>query len=670
MDISKQTAAVPQPPSDPGQLEGDLFRIRLDPCGGGMNSLILNGDDAGMDWVKDGSTFFRPVMDPNYKGHGEFTYLGGSAHEGGYWEQYQNQTLYAETVYRIREDGALTVTVDFTNRTAGDAYFYRGLLGLTLPFNDSYPDADTCMTHRCNAHIWCGGSAYVLALKMGDSACGLGMLLTEGETDGYSQTSVRSNDRGVFILHPALRHLSAGGSYHMEFLFFPCQEKNDFLRQMVHRTDAVHIQARCYTVFQGEPIRFETSKKDCAVRLEGSPVSLRTPAIEYLPSRPGEHVFHISNGKWASRAVFNVVPPLDELSGARARFLVERQQCLDPGSPLYGAYLLYDNEENAPYYDEGFADHNVLRERVGSALFLTEYARKHPSKEILRSLALYEQFLRREAVDPETGDVFGSIGRQNNRRLYNFYWYAHFYAEYYALTGGRAYLETAYRIVRRYYALGGRKHYPNAAFPLSLIDALRTSGMAEQADELGGLLLEHAENMLKVGCSYPRHEVNFEQTIVAPACTILMDAYRYSGREKYRAAMETHLRVLDRFDGIQPDYHLNGIAIRFWDDFWFGKAGVMGDTLPHYWSVLSGIVYIQYGRLIGDSAWVERGENCLRNTLCLFKGTGEASCACVYPFRTNGVRGEFFDPWANDQDFALYYALLYLGGASGENGWI
>ena len=47
---------------------------------------------------------------------------------------------------------------------------------------------------------------------------------------------------------------------------------------------------------------------------------------------------------------------------------------------------------------------------------------------------------------------------------------------------------------------------------------------------------------------------------------------------------------------------------------------------------------------------------------------GTASCAYLHPYSVTMLnpdgseiaparRGEFFDPWANDQDFALYYIL-------------
>ena len=48
----------------------------------------------------------------------------------------------------------------------------------------------------------------------------------------------------------------------------------------------------------------------------------------------------------------------------------------------------------------------------------------------------------------------------------------------------------------------------------------------------------------------------------------------------------------------------------------------------------------------------------MRNTLCLFRTDGTASCAYVYPFMCNGVKGQLYDGWANDQDYALFFAMV------------
>ena len=49
----------------------------------------------------------------------------------------------------------------------------------------------------------------------------------------------------------------------------------------------------------------------------------------------------------------------------------------------------------------------------------------------------------------------------------------------------------------------------------------------------------------------------------------------------------------------------------------------------------------------------------LRGCLNLFFIDGMASCAMVYPDTVNGKKAHYYDPWANDQDWALYYAVKW-----------
>ncbi|MCI7380858.1 MAG: hypothetical protein SPI21_03530 [Hungatella hathewayi] len=96
-----------------------------------------------------------------------------------------------------------------------------------------------------------------------------------------------------------------------------------------------------------------------------------------------------------------------------------------------------------------------------------------------------------------------------------------------------------------------------------------------------------------------------------------------------------------------------------WDGYWFGKKRLLGDTYPHYWSVLTGLAFAQYGEVTGDNTFEEAARASFRGCLNLFTKEGRASCAMVYPQTVNGTEGRFYDPWANDQDWALYYALKY-----------
>ena len=49
----------------------------------------------------------------------------------------------------------------------------------------------------------------------------------------------------------------------------------------------------------------------------------------------------------------------------------------------------------------------------------------------------------------------------------------------------------------------------------------------------------------------------------------------------------------------------------------------------------------------------------LRGCMNLFFADGMASCAMVYPDTVNGKKTHYYDPWANDQDWALYYAVKW-----------
>ena len=164
--------------------------------------------------------------------------------------------------------------------------------------------------------------------------------------------------------------------------------------------------------------------------------------------------------------------------------------------------------------------------------------------------------------------------------------------------------------------------------------------------------------MIKAGHVYPKHEVNYEQTIVTPAATFISEMGQYTGDEGYTVGAKAHIINLERFGGKQPSFHLYDTPIRFWDGYWFGKKRLWGDVFPHYWSCLSGRSFAAYGDISGDEKYKRMAEENMRNCLCLFTPDGRGSAAYMYPHTCNGIDGEFYDVWANDQDFALYFAMM------------
>ncbi len=262
----------------------------------------------------------------------------------------------------------------------------------------------------------------------------------------------------------------------------------------------------------------------------------------------------------------------------------------------------------------------------------------------------------RELVDSDTGKVYNDMGRDDGyKRLYNAPWAATFFTEQYRLRKDEGDLLCACRIVKRFYEEGGKDFYP-IDLPVLLLDGeLARAGMETEREELCILYREHADRLCERDICYPASEVNYEQSIVAPAADILLSVYALTKEEKYLTAAKRQIQVLELFNGMQPDYHLYEAAIRHWDGYWFGKRRYFGDTFPHYWSALTGNVFELYGRLTGNSDYLERAENSRRAVLPMIFADGRASCAYIYPFKVNGREGEFYDPYANDQDWGLYF---------------
>ena len=124
----------------------------------------------------------------------------------------------------------------------------------------------------------------------------------------------------------------------------------------------------------------------------------------------------------------------------------------------------------------------------------------------------------------------------------------------------------------------------------------------------------------------------------------------------------------------QPDFHMNCINVRYWDRYWFGKRRSYGDLFPHYWSSLAGWGMIWFDRVFKNEDARKLAETNLTGNLCVYREDGFASNSYFYPYKVkqysskehkphpcleHGIfYGKTYDAWANDQDWALYYALL------------
>ena len=266
----------------------------------------------------------------------------------------------------------------------------------------------------------------------------------------------------------------------------------------------------------------------------------------------------------------NVIDSHDELIASRVKFIVTHHQRNAEGDPLDGAYLAFDNETGQQVYDAKPSDHNAGRERLAmgvlGALYLPLCHDEAFKAELKKSLTRYAAFVARELED-DSGIVYGSIGRTNAQRLYNFPWVAHFHLAMYRATGDASQLDRFVRVLRSYYARGGAKFYAIGIPIRDGLKALEEAGRTEEKAELLADFRAHADYLVKVGPNYPTSGVNYEQSIVAPAVQLLAEMYLVTGDKSYLEGAKRQMSLLEAFCGRQPDFRLNEVPIRHWDDY-------------------------------------------------------------------------------------------------------
>lgn len=684
-------AAAPAPVRH--ALSNAHFRIELDPANGSVRAITHPADPAAMSWV--GNTANAPWQPRSLQwGLGYADIDKGLLHRGR-WEEPLDITSTGNTLRVTYQVGALKVEVArtlqgevfteryvFTNTGSGPlplASEHGAGTGMAIaaPFNDHYTDTRDVLEHRCHTHLWMGGnSAWVAALRMGGRGPHLGLVLTEGSLASYSITGrdevTSSNTRGTFLLHPSLGPLQPGQSRALAWTLFWHGGWDDFFARCAqHSPGFVRLQADRYTAYVGETITLTAGVTATDASLAAGLPRLVTGQIPPQPLRrtstgltaelkadkPGEmRVALVSTGGATSRLVVNVVPPLDALIEARVRFIATRQQVRDAADPLDGAFLTYDNQTNTIARYNPKRDHNEARERTGMGVLLARWLRGRAQRppEVMDALTRYYRFHNAKLQRPD-GYVFDASALERPR-LYNWPWSAQLHLEMGRLTGDAASYDAFVRTIESYYANGGDAFY---AIGLPIFDglaALRATGRTDAHARLLRLFRQHGEKIATTGPNYPASEVNFEQSIVAPAAQILLELHSATGEARWLEAARPHLALLELFNGRQPDHHLHDIAIRHWDGYWFGKLRLWGDTFPHYWSSLTALAFAHYARS-GAAGYAQRAEHIVRNNLSLFTPDGRGSAAFIYPKSVNGQLAHVADPLANDQDWALVHAL-------------
>lgn len=655
-------------------MKNDFFDIEFDENDGTVKSIVLSNDPDKMNWCSEYGKWGK-VHFEYYSGfYGKYAIkkkalelVSFSQNNNRADAVYSNGVLQVSVGYFFDEYGYFVQKFIFKNLLYADLFLSEYNCSVELPLNDNYTYADDCLVHSCNTHIWCGlNTTYVNAVKMGVSENNLGIVASKGSFNSYSILDCESNKRGRFLLNLAPFELCQDEEYEVDLAVFPSKSNEDFRFKALEFSQFNCISSEHYTVFENEKIHFTaetgqiitnarvyTKDNDIDFFVDGNTVT-----VDYMPVYLGDIRFFVEIDGNTTYADFTVKPCFEKIVAERIKFIVEKQQYHKVGSPLDGAFLIYDNKEAHMIFEDSVPDHNASRERIGMGLLIAKYLQTHKNQKYYDALMKFVRFIKREIYDSNTGYVYNTIGKPENQiRLYNAPWVSMFFNEIYTLTKDKSYLYDIMKLLENYYSSGGDKFYPNGISFINILDSLKKENMDKEYNELYCLFKKHIDNIIANGISYPKHEVNYEQTIVSPAATLISEFALISKDEYYLSNAEIHINLLERFNGEQPSFRQNEIPIRYWDDFWFGKMMISGDTFPHYWSCLTARAFNDYYLASGEVKYLEKAKECMRNCLCLFSEDGTASSAYVYPYRVDGKYMQKYDDWANDQDFALYFAI-------------
>lgn len=652
---------------------------------GAISKLQIENDGRSMNWIMetDGSQY--PWITEKYGwGLGYFSTLSGTDTIVNAWSdpiKMINKGKECRSIYKVG-DIQLNVVRTVINNDLVEEYTFLNEskqpvnmfdIGIITPFNDNYPDAATCFNARMHAHIWAGkNAAYVNATHMSGNPPHLGLVLTKGSINGYEvkERGVKkgmSNTRGVIILNPEDIVLQPNNSYTISWRIFKHTGNDEFFQKIIKYGSAIARSDKyIYELGERARIEFEYSGAAQNVRLEwnGQAIPFKKLGNIYIIeprfTSKGEMKFEMvyDNGKRSPLYCF-VVSNKKELIRKRANFIVKHQQMNNTNDKRYGAYMVYDNEGDSIYLNDtpncNPVDRDEARERLGMGVLLAILYHENKDEKIKESLLKYSEFVHK--LQDEEYNTYSNTDLKGWNRNYNYSWVANFYFEMFRVTGEKQYLLDGYKTLKALYRNFGHGFYA-IDMPTKGYYLLKENGYPEEAASLLHDFREVGDAYLKNGVNYPTSEVNYEQSIVAPSITHLLRLYLITKEQKYLDGAQEQLPLLEAFSGFQPSYHLNEVAIRHWDGYWFGKREFWGDTFPHYWSTLTAVAYDLYAEVTGDISYRQRAQNIVRNNLCLFFEDGKASCAFIYPNKVNEKKASFYDPYGNDQDWALVYYLM------------
>ncbi len=554
-------------------------------------------------------------------------------------------------------------------------------IGLYSSFHDSYYTGKDVLSKHVSQHICTmEDHCYIAAVRQSGKPSHMGLITLDGAFRSFqTEEQNTSNVRGVIALVAKDVRVGAGESKTYRRVITDFADLDEFETKVCDYTGYPVMDYGVMTVQKGEffQIRVKNPGKLEKIKINGETLVEKEGCYRYKPEYPGEYegkVFY-GDGK-IGLLKFRCIRPIDELLRLRAQFIVKNQQILDKNDPRYGAFMPYDIDREKIYKIEeietiyhGVPDRNDARERIGMGVFLAEYARVTGDMSVLASLRLYSDFLLRYIVD-EKFDTWDCYLRNESKkyyerglllahesvdmtfRTYNYTFAMLFFTEMYLLTKEKNYAGVVAGICKRYVEKTGECNATPAT-----VEMLREAGFADDAEQIAREVEKYTRAIGEKGENYDSGEVSYEQWICATIFGQMCDYYLATKDEKVRGYVEDQRIRCQAFDGNQPHYISNSMPIRHWDGFWFGKYELWGDTMPHYWSLLSANAYFKYYQITGDVTYRERAKKIYRCNLSLIRDDGSAYNCYLVNEKSNGRPAGRYDPLANDQDWAFYHYM-------------
>ncbi|MBL0888634.1 hypothetical protein [Myceligenerans indicum] len=558
--------------------------------------------------------------------------------------------------YVLRNDGAETRSVTG--------------LGVQTPFGDVYAGAEDSLDRSVHAHLFTGGTwAWALARPMSGAGRLLGLIVREGAVRAYSIESRNpgtfSNVRGHIALlatdrarnpeafggQPELT-LAPGEEHVLEWELGWYESVDEFLA-----ATAAPAVFSAYAARTGEAITVEAAE-------------VTSPDATVI--RVGDRRFHVSaevhgtytvdvDGTARTEVLFH--DSLEDVVRRRVDYIIRHQVARERPGLLAHAFVPVDVRTRTTLPTNGWPDWTDGSERVAMPVLIQLAALRGwaDPAEVRTLLEGWGEFAWTHLFDEEATPTRGSqVGRVP--RLYDAPWHAQFFHDHHRLTGSGVALDRAARIIERNFALGGAAHLSITLSEtiLAVAAGLDAAGEPVRAEVLRQRLLESAWSFVRIGRGLPPHEVNYEQSIVAPLIDLLVAAYGLTGDQAFHDAIAERLPWLLAFSGPQPHVRLHGVAIRHWDGYWFGIERLWGDVFPHHWSALTAATLHRLPRDLRTTETERITEAILRANMANQFPDGSATCAYVMPSSVDGRAAHLSDPLANDQDWHLVLWLRAL----------